>query len=226
MRRLQLILASLTAIALAPSQALAAPADVSATQAYVSANYALVSSAHAKIGAADAILQALVHRVRRECPKVAAGSPQDTDSEALTFELVGEMRLSATRPNAGAVAKFARAVAPLRWSNPGLTNAVRSYSRQLRKQSLLAIPDVCAEVRAWVTSGFHTLPAGTRRFNLAMPDYVGMGMLPSGQIAPFVTPGQRGLLARTRHFEEDIIEFEAFAVETWGKIMDELALNP
>jgi hypothetical protein len=226
LRRLLLIAGALMAIAAVPSPAVAASADVSATQAYVRANYALVSSAHARIGVADAILKSLLARVRRECPKVAAGSPQDTDSEALTFELVGEMRLAATRPNAPAVAAFARAVAPLRWSNPRLTSAVRSYSRQLRKQSQLAIPDVCAEVRAWVASGFHALPAGTRRFNLAMPDYVGMGMLPSGLIAPFVTPGQRSVLARTRQLEDDIIEFEAFAVETWGQIMDELALNP
>lgn len=225
-RRLALIPASLVALALAPAPAIATSADVSATQAYVRANYALVSSAHAKIGLADTILQSLLQRVRSECPKIAAGSPQDTDSEALTFELVGEMRLAATRPNAGAVAKFARAVAPLRWSNARLTQAVRSYSRQLRKQSLLAVPDVCAEVRAWVASGFHALPEGTRRFNLALPDYVGMGMLPSALIAPFVTSGQRSVLQRTRHLEDDIIEFESFAVETWGQIMDELALNP
>ncbi|HEY2572262.1 MAG TPA: hypothetical protein VGI27_12350 [Solirubrobacteraceae bacterium] len=220
-----LIPASLIAV-LAPSQALAAPGDVSETQAYVRANYALVSSAHAKLGAAEAILQGLLRRVRSECPKVAEGSPQNTDSEALTFELVGEMRLAASRPNAGAVAAFARAVAPLRWSNAKLTNAVRSYSRQLRKQSLLAIPDVCAEVRAWVASGFRTLPQGTRRFNVALPEYVAMGMLPTRLIAAFVTPAQRGVLQRTRQLEEGISEFEAFAVETWGKIMDALALNP
>ncbi len=229
-RRLALIPASLVALALAlalvPAPALAASSDVASTQAYLRANYALVSSAHAKIGVAEAILQSLLQRVRRECPKVAAGSPQDTDSEALTFELVGEMRLAATRPNAGAVGRFARAVARLRWSNPRLTRAVRSYSAQLRKQSLLTVPEVCAEVRAWVGSGFHTLPEGTRRFNLALPDYVGMGMLPTGLIAPFVTPGQRSLLQRTRHLEEDISEVEAFAVETWGSIMDALALNP
>jgi hypothetical protein len=220
-----LIPASLIAM-LAPSQALAAPADVSETQAYVRANYALVSSAHAKLGAAEAILQGLLRRVRSECPRVAAGSPQNTDSEALTFELVGEMRLAASRPNAGAVAAFARTVAPLHWSNAKLTNAVRSYSRQLRKQSLLAIPDVCAEVRAWVASGFRTLPEGTRRFNVALPEYVAMGMLPTRLIAPFVTPAQRSVLQRTRQLEEGISEFEAFAVETWGKIMDALALNP
>jgi len=214
------------AVALVPAPALAASADGSATEAYVRANYALVSSAHAKLGVAEAILQALLRRVRRECPRVAAGSPQDTDSEQLTFELVGEMRLAATRPNAGAVTTFARAVARLRWSNARLTNAVRSYSAQLRKQSRFAVPDVCAEVRAWVVSGFQTLPEGTRRFNRALPEYVAMGMLPTRLIAPYVTSSQRGLLQRTRQLEEDIAEMEAFAVETWGQIMDELALNP
>lgn len=216
------------AVALVPAPALAASADVSATEAYVRANYALVSSAHAKLGVAEAILQALLRRVRGECPKIAAGSPQNTDSEALTFELVGEMRLAATRPNAGAVARFAAAAAAakLQWSNAGLNHAVRSYSAQLRKQSRLAVPDVCAEVRAWVVSGFQTLPEGTTRFNRALPEYVAMGMLPTRLIAPYVTSSQRGLLQRTRQLEEDISEMEAFAVETWGQIMDELALNP
>jgi hypothetical protein len=214
------------AVALVPAPALAASADVSATEAYVRANYALVSSAHAKLGVAEAILQALLRRVRGECPKIAAGSPQNTDSEALTFELVGEMRLAATRPNAGAVARFAAATAKLQWSNAGLNHAVRSYSAQLRKQSRLAVPDVCAEVRAWVVSGFQTLPEGTTRFNRALPEYVAMGMLPTRLIAPYATSSQRGLLQRTRQLEEDISEMEAFAVETWGQIMDELALNP
>lgn len=225
-RHVALIFASLTAIALVPAPALATSADVTATQAYVRANYALVSSAHAKVGVAEAILQALLRRVRSECPRAAAGSPQDTDSEALTFELVGEMRLAATRPNAGAVAKFARTVAKLRWSNAKLNNAVRAYSAQLRKQSLLAVPDICAEVRAWSASGFQTLPAGTPRFNQAMGEYVAMGMVPTRLIAAYVTPAQKGLLNRTRRFEEDISEVEAFAVETWGSIMDALALNP
>jgi hypothetical protein len=226
MRRIALLAASLIALALLPAPALATSTDVSATQAYVSANYALVSSAHAKIGRAEAILQGLLRGVRSECPRVAAGSPQNTDSEQLTFELVGEMRLAATRPNAGAVASFARAVAKLRWSTPQLNSAVRSYAATLRKQSLLAIPDVCAEVRAWAASGFRTLPEGTQRFNRAMPEYVAMGMLPTRLINPYVTPAQRGLLQRTRHFEEDISEVEAFAVETWGSIMDALGLSP
>lgn len=214
------------AIALVPAPALATSGNAAATDAYVRANYALVSSAHAKIGVAEAILQALLRRVRKECPRAAAGSPQNTDSEQLTFELVGEMRLAATRPNAGAVGSFVRTVAKLRWSNAKLDNAVRSYAAQLRRQSLSAIPDVCAEVRAWTASGFQTLPEGTRRFNRALPEYVAMGMLPTPLIAPYVTPAQRGLLQRTRHFEEDISEVEAFAVETWGSIMDALGLNP
>jgi len=224
--RIALVAASLIALAAVPAPALATSGDVSATQAYVRANYALVSSAHAKIPAAEAILQALLQRVRSECPKAAAGSPQDTDSEALTFELVGEMRLAATRPNAPAVEAFARTVARLHWSNAGLNNAVRAYAAQLRRQAKLAIPDACAEVRAWAASGFRTLPEGTRRFNRALPEYVAMGFVPKRLIAPFVTPAQRGVLRRTRQFEEDISEVEAFAVETWGSIMDALLLNP
>lgn len=225
-RALAIPLASI-GLMLGPSHALAAGGDASATAAYLSANYALVATAHAKQGAAEAALQSLLARVRRECPSLVAGSPQNEASEKLTFELVGTMRLLALRPLGGAIAQYARAVAGLRWRSAALTRTVRSYARELLTQSRIPAPDFCAELRAWKATGYATLPPRTLPFNKAYyAVYVGIGLLPTNQLAPSLSSTQRGLVQRTLQFENDVIEFEAQAVETWGQIMDAAGLHP
>jgi hypothetical protein len=205
----------------------AAGGDAATSAAYVRANYALVAAAHAKQDAAEAALQSLLARVRRECPLIVAGSPQDEASEKLTFELVGTMRLVAIKPFAGAVAQYARAVSALRWSSASLTRKVRSYARELLTQSRIAVPDFCGELRAWKATGYASLPPGTLPFNKAYyAVYVGIGLLPTAQLASSLPGSQRALVRRTLKLEEDVIEFEANAVETWGRIMDAAGLNP
>lgn len=229
MTRIALIAAATLALALAPSHALAAASggDGAVTAAYLAANYRLVSFARSKQAGSEATLRVLLARVRRECPQVAAGSPQDTASEQLTFELVGEMTLVAVQPNVQAIAAYTRAVAGLHWSSAKLTRAVRTYSGQLRRQSLMAPPDICGDVRAWVASGYKTLPDGTRCFNRAFYSvYVAVGLLPTRLLAPSLAPAQRGLVQRTHQLELQLTDGEARAVKTWGQIMEALALNP
>ena len=186
-----------------------------------------MAHARAKLAVSEAALQTLLHRVRRECPKVAAGSPQDTDSEALTFELVGAMTLVAIRPNVQAIGAYSRAVAQLHWGNAKLTRAVRSYARQIHTQSLMSAPDMCSDVRAWAASGYTTLPTRTRSFNGAFYSvYVGIGLLPTQLLAPSAGPAQRGVMRTTQPLESQLVDAEARAVETWGQIMDALGLNP
>ncbi len=226
-RALVLPLASI-GLLLCSSPALSAGGgDASTTATYVRANYALVAAAHARRGAAEAALQSLLARVRAECPGLVAGSPQNEASEKLTAELVGAMRLVAIAPISKAVASYAGAVAPLRWSNASLTRAVHGYARELLAQSRLAVPDFCGALRTWKASGYATLPATTLSFDRAYyAVYVGIGLLPTHLLAPSLTAAQRGLVQRTLMLENDVIEFEAQAVETWGKIMDAAGLNP
>ena len=83
------------------------------------ANYALVSAGHAKLANAEATLQGLLKSMRRECPMVVAGSPQDEASEKLTWEIAATMRLVVFRKFTGPIGAFARAVRTLRWSDGG-----------------------------------------------------------------------------------------------------------
>jgi hypothetical protein len=225
----KLLLASLVilTLVLVPTNALAAGGDSAATASYVRANFALVSSAHAKQRAAEAALQSLLARVRRECPQLVAGSPQNEASEKLTDELVGSMHLVALRTFSGAIGSYARTAARLRWSNPQLTRAVHTYARELLAQSRLAIPDFCGELRTWKGSGYTALPTSTLPFNKAFYSvFVGIGLLPTKLLAPSLSSSQRGVVRSTLKLENDVIEFEANAVETWGSIMDAAGLNP
>jgi hypothetical protein len=217
----------LVALALLPANSLAAGGDSAATASYVRANFALVSSAHAKQGAAEAALQSLLARVRRECPLLVAASPQNEASEKLTDELIGSMHLVALKTFASAIGAYARTAARLHWSNPMLTSSVHRYARELLAQSRLAIPDFCGELRTWKSSGYKTLPPDTLPFNKSFYSvFVGIGLLPTKLLAPSLSSAQRGVVRRTLKLENDVIEFEANAVETWGSIMDAAGLNP
>jgi hypothetical protein len=216
---------SLLALTLAPSPTVAAD-DRATTAAYVRANYTLVASAHARQGASEAALRSLLERVRRECPNVVAGSPQNEASEKLTWEIAATMRVVAFHRVTGPIGAFARTVRKLRWSNAGLTHSVRDYARRLNAEATTTAPDICADLRAWAASGYTKLPSGTLPFINAFYPVQAIGMLPKRQLAPYLPRSLTGVLQRTNQLEGQLSDFEANAVETWGEIMDAVELNP
>jgi hypothetical protein len=220
-------LAAATILAATSAPALAGQGDVATTRAYVQADYALVHTAKVNLKTSEAALQKLRRRIAAECPKVAAGSPQDTDSEQLSNELVGAMTVAAIGPDKRAVAAFAGTVGRLHWSNGALTRRVHSYSTRLKTLSLLPAPDVCADIRAWVASRYQALPASTVRFDSRYYKVeVAVGEVPAKLLAPSEQPDERAVLARAEKIEGRLSEAEANAVYTWGHIMESLALNP
>jgi hypothetical protein len=217
-------LAALGSCAAMPSPSLAA-SDVATTEAYVRANYALVSTGHSLIPTAHARILALRERLRSECPRVVAGSPQNEDSEKLTWELIGAMTIAGYRPGLAAATKFSHAVAKLSWSSASLTRAVRRYTRQGLAEVRTPPPDVCGDLRAWKASGYRALPATTIHFRQTFyENYVGVGFMPT-QLARLVPASQKALEQRSRRYEEALAEFEAHEVETFGEIIDSLGLN-
>lgn len=210
--------------AMLPCTSLAA-SDVATTEAYVRADYALVSSGHRLIPTAHARILALRRRLRSECPAVVVGSPQNEDSEALTWELIGAMTIAGYQPGLAAATKFSRAVSKLTWSDASLTRAVRKYTRQGLAQVRTPPPDVCGDLRAWKASGYTTLPPTTVHFKQTFyENYVAIGFMPK-QLARFVPASLKPLVQRARHYEEALSEFEAFEVETFGSIIDSLGLH-
>lgn len=221
-----LVAAAAAAGALPCASALAGPADLASTSTYIQANYTLVQQARAHLAAAEAAPLRVLAQVRRECPAAAAESPQDGDSTQLSNEVIGAMVLRAYHLDLPALERFIAVAAHLRWSNARLTSAVHGYATDLAVLARLAPPSLCADVRAWVSSGYRTLPASTVSFDKRfMAAWVGIGRLP-GKLAAYESPQQRSLLRRTSALELDLADGEARAVESWGKIMLELGLSP
>lgn len=215
------------ATTLAPASAPASQGDVAATRAYIQADYALVHTAKVNLKTSEAALQKLRHRIAAECPKAAAGSPQDTNSEQLSNELVGAMTIVAIRPDKRAVAAFVSTVERLHWSNTALTGKVHSYAARLKMLSMLPAPNVCADVRAWAAGHYQTLPTSAASFDSRYYKVeVAVGEVPAKLLAPSEQADERAVLARAERIEGQLSEAEANAVYTWGHIMESLALNP
>jgi hypothetical protein len=226
LRSFIVLLGTLTTFLGGPATALANSSDVASTQAYLEANYAIVQYATARIPTAEASLSRLVSQIDRECPRAAAASPQDTDSEQLSNEVIGNMVTSVIRPGLQVARTFVRKVAPLHWSDHALNSAIHSYASKVKVLSTLAAPHLCADVKSWVASDFQTLPASTVSFDKTfVPNWVGVGELPS-RLGAYETAQDRALAKRTMKLEERWEEFEARAVESWGSIMDEMVLQP
>jgi len=218
-----LILAALPAPALAGHGS----RDAAATRAYIQADYTLVHTARLNLATSEAALQTLRTQISSECPEAAAGSPQDTDSEQLSNELVGAMTIAAIVPDATAVAQFVHTVQNLHWSNGTLTRKVHDYASRLQTLSVLPAPNVCADVRAWVAGDYRTLPASSVEFDQRYYKVeVGVGEVPAKLLAPSERRGERSMLAHAEQLEGQLTEAEANAVYTWGHIMDALGLNP
>jgi hypothetical protein len=209
----------------APAGASAGSGDTAATRVYVQANYALVRVARANLVAGQRALHDLVQQVASQCPGVATESPESKQSDALGEEVIGTMVLLAYRPDAHAVAIFARSVEGLRWSSRTLTRAVHTYAARFQRLMALAPADICGDVKSWVASGYQTLPASTIEFNkVYYANSIEAEEVPLRLLAPYEGPAQVSLLRATKRLEAPLANAEALAVETWSEIIRSMGL--
>jgi hypothetical protein len=209
-----------------PLAASAAASNSSATSAYIAANYSLVGTARSYLRRAEAAPLKVLAQVTRECPLVGEASPEDPQSTQLSDEVIGAMVLSAYHLNVPGLRTFIARVKNLRWSNPRLTGAVRAYAAKLQVLAGLAPPHLCADIRAWKLTGFQSLPPTTVSFDAKfLPAWVAIGELPRA-LKAYETSAEASLLARSNTIEGELTEGEARAVESWGKIMNELEIQP
>lgn len=220
-----LLLGSLALLA-AVMPAAAVADDSSTTLAYLRANLALVQVGQSRLPTSIAGYKGVLAKVRRECPLVGTGSPQDPESTDLSNEVIGAMVIAAGNPDRAAVRAFLSATAGLRWSSPQVTRAVSGYRANLTKLYRLAAPNLCADIAAWKQTGWTKLAASTLSFvGVFYPNWVALGLLPNG-LAGFEDGEAKALAHRSHALEEQITEVEAQAVETWWQIMNELEINP
>jgi hypothetical protein len=221
-----LSLAGALLVAVPVRPAAASAGDSASAGAYMQADLALVLAAKAHLRAAEAAPLKVLARVRRECPGAAAGSPQDPESTQMSNEVIGAMVLSAYHLDVPAIERFVARTSRLAWSDSRLRRAVRTYAAHLRVLVRLPPPQLCADVRAWVAGNYTALPLATVRFDRQfMPAWVAVGMLPRGLEAQ-LSPQDRAAFSRAQALEAQITDAEARAVESWGRIMNELGLEP
>jgi hypothetical protein len=226
-RLLSVLVAAFAVLGVAGSSvATADSADIASTQAYLQANYTLMSYFTAHIPAAKSEIASVLTGVRHECPLAASGSPQNVDSEQLSNEVVGTMVTTVVQHNLPPALSAIRATEPLRWSNGALNRTIHAYLAKAKALTTLAVPDLCADVKAWAASAFKTLPASTASFD---PHFLSWWVAPGDQPAAlthFESSQDAALAHRTTKLEERWTQFEADEVETWGEIMDALVLEP
>lgn len=223
--RLTTLTAAVALGLLTPAAAGAAPRDIAATHAYIQANYALARAVDAQAASTQADILSRTEQFGRECANAGAGSPQDEEAQKLSYETAGVIWSVSFGANARPIRTFVRAVKPLRWSSPKLTRIARSYAQGLLGLATLRTPDLCADVRRWSASGFHTVPASTLRFDGRVEALEPRTIAPR-LLAPYESAADRGALAHTTHLESELEanEFEV-GFDDWTSLLNVLGLK-
>jgi hypothetical protein len=145
--------------------------DAAATHAYLRARIAERQAAQAMKPAAIAALGALEGVVRTGCPGILVGAPPHAKGEktnesvrAISDEPFSMILGTPERVEHAQLARFARTVGRLRWSNPRLTRLLHSLALEQDEQSAIPYPDLCSDLRFWVASGYSTVSTETQLF--------------------------------------------------------------
>ncbi len=154
-----------------PAVARVTAGDAASTHAYLEARIVLQRAGVASEPAELKAIGALEAQVEVECPGALAGAPPHAKGEKTNESEVevSQELLSAGFGAGGEVehpadARFARTVRRLRWSNPKLTRLLHSLAIEQAKQSAIPLPELCADMKFWVASGYTAVSAGTKRY--------------------------------------------------------------
>lgn len=160
-------------MALSPSGASArvSHGDATATRDYLQAELTQTRAEAAGLPTAIAAVETLRGRLAVECPGVLAHEPAlapgEKPSSSLTqIEEEGEAAVFGTAEQTEYAHRhgFARAVSRLRWSNRALTRLIHSYAAAGVAQAAVPAPDLCADLRSWVASGYKSVSAATEAY--------------------------------------------------------------
>jgi hypothetical protein len=170
-------------LSIAASGDLASWRDRAATLAYRKAELVYEQAVVAAAPASQAAVEGLAGRLGGECSGVVAGVrqrmrrtrsglvrlPRREGEEArmhrqwsdLTYELTRVIGLTRDGPYRQAALAFAHQVLMLRWSDRAVTAFEHANARAVEWEVDGALPAVCADIQAWVGSGYRRLPAAT-----------------------------------------------------------------
>jgi hypothetical protein len=208
-----------------PATAVATPQDVASTHAYIRANYALNRATQAKVKVAQAGIETTIHKFGQECPKLGVGSPQNEESQHLSYEVVVALWSTSYAIDAGPIHKFAQAVRHLRWSNPKLTRMTQRYATDLQDLAGLKMPNVCGDVTAWKETGFKTVPATSIQLDQRV-EAIELKAIPASLLAPYEQPTDKAILATTTRIESHLQQVETMeGFNDWDQALETVGLN-
>jgi hypothetical protein len=145
--------------------------DATATREYLQLDLKATRAEVKAFPAALAAIGTLREHLQAECPgvlagesKPAAGEKPSSSAVAIADEVDGAVFGAAEHTEYQLRRGFAHAVSRLAWSDGSLTRLVHSYAAAELAQSQLAVPDLCADLRAWVASGRQTVSAATEAY--------------------------------------------------------------
>lgn len=211
--------------ALAPAAADANPLDVASTHAYIQANYAFARASDAIAGPTQQSILRFNKKLRKECPHVGEGSPQNEESQTPSHEVVGALWSISYGADAGPIRTFVRAIKPLRWSNHRLSRLVQRYTNSLRELAGLPLPDLCGDIGAWRASGYKTVPADTISF-VSHAEAIEGHPIPARLLAPYELPSDRAMVKRTLRIEAKLEEIESVTgFDDWDLLLETLSLS-
>jgi hypothetical protein len=156
------------------------PADAAATSAYLQDDSTFTQSLIADASASLEAVEAFAAKLAVECPGVlqhapsafqpsSASSLKETrtrprQQDDLQEELLWAIATAYVQANAATTTQLTTSLDALQWSNPTLTQLVHAHAAEDQERVETTIPNVCADMLAWVSSGYKTLSAGTTEF--------------------------------------------------------------
>lgn len=138
--------------------------DAAATRAYLRASEAYARIDGADVGAAIAAIEARASEIAGECPSALTYAPRDAAFGEIGEEVESTLFYVDIESVRALREQFARSVGALSWSNRRLTRLVHRQAADEVALVALKLPDVCADIEAWKSTAYATLPQSAVSF--------------------------------------------------------------
>jgi hypothetical protein len=147
-----------------PGRAAAESLDTESTSSYLHDAARLFQSAADNLNASKLAADHVVAEIQDQCPNVLTDAPI-RDQGPLETEVLGAVYAAFDEPDHQAQRKYVDLLRRLRWSNHVVARLIDQEARNEAATLMLAVPDVCADARAWANSRFLIIPTPTKNFD-------------------------------------------------------------
>jgi hypothetical protein len=203
----------------------AAASNDAATHTLIKAGYTFGRESEGREPAIRKATLAAKRALLHQCPRAAAGSPQDEQAYKLSYEGAGALWAAGYGADRAPIVKFAKATRGLRWTSARINRDFKRLIGGLQGLSTLARPPLCKDIASWKASGYATLPTETVSFD-ARVEKLEAKPVPAKLLAPYAG-SNRGMLAQDQRIATKLLNFETqLGAPAWYDLTEGLELNP